>query len=311
VNWIIDQGGEKPPPLTLKHQSSTLNLGLGVAPFKRDRTDRNRTSPFAFTGNKFEFRAVGSSQSVGHIVTILNTIMADAVRSLANELEKRIKAQEQPNIRVITYGLLRETLIKHRRVIFNGNGYSQEWVTEAASRGLANVKESVQALTAYASEKNLELFRSLNVLSNDELRARSNIYFEHYSRTINIEAQVAENMASVLVLPASLKYQERIGTSIRSVQGFKGVDTTAQEQLLVETNRLINQLIVANKALKEGIEKAHKNEKTANPEQHAQFVRDTLKPLIANVREPADALEQIVEDDLWVLPKYSDILFLK
>lgn len=309
VEFILNDSKEAGDGIGSKKKvTSTLSLGAGITPFKRDRTDRNRTSPFAFTGNKFEFRAVGSSQSIGHVVTIVNTIVAHACRRLADDLQAELK--NTPDLNTALNKVLKETLLRHKRIIFNGNGYSKEWVEEAEKCGLLNLRESVVALEQYTQPKNVELFKNLAVLSPDELTARANIYFEHYSHTINVEAQVAQNMVQTVVLPAALKHQQRVAASLKALtdSGVQ-VDAAPQKEHLVEVTTAINNLTVSNKKLKAVIEDVHS--KHDEPRASAQYYRDHVKPAIAEVRQWADTLEELVEDELWPVPKYADLLFVK
>jgi glutamine synthetase len=290
---------------------STLKLGERLQSFSRDRTDRNRTSPFAFTGNKFEFRAVGSSQSVGSITTILNTIAADSIRTFANDLEAAHKASPNASIRELAQKLMGEIAVKHNRILFDGNGYSKEWVEEATRRGLPNMRECVAALEPFNSKKNLELFKSLEVLSYEETNARRNIYFEYYSKTINIEAQVSANVATTQLIPAAVAHQKNQAVAIKSLRdaGLTEEAFAAQKAELDKVTGHVSALIKAVQALQKAIDESHHHHSDVH--QHAIFMRDHVKPAIASVREHADFLESQVEDNLWPLPKYSDLLFLK
>jgi glutamine synthetase len=286
-----------------------VHLGkAAVAPFRRDRTDRNRTSPFAFTGNKFEFRAVGSSQNVGHVVTVLNTIVADSIRTFSDELEAVLPTA--PSLQAATVIMNQKFLKKHSRIIFEGNGYSQEWVEEAARRGLPNLPETVEALTGFNTKKNIDLFQSLGVLKPEETHARYNIYLEHYVHTLNIEANVMISMVNGNIVPFALKYSKHIADSISAVEAVLGKDEqNPQRQLLATIQSNLNQLILANQLLSNTLAtrpasfEHHKNE--------AEWVRDQMKPKMIAIRSLVDALEGLIEDQSWTLPKYSDLLFLK
>jgi glutamine synthetase len=313
VQWILKGMPESSGTFhgSPRRSVTELNLGAGITPFRRDRTDRNRTSPFAFTGNKFEFRAVGSSQSVGQTVAVLNTIAADSARFFANELETLLEKAPDTHPTVHARTLIQSILQQHQRVIFNGNGYSKEWVELAAQRGLPNIRECVSALEQFANEKNRNLFGSLGVLSNEETIARSNIYFEHYAKVINVEAQVAESMVSTQILPAALKHQANFAASVKALKDVGVLDAAVapQKASLEDLVAKVNSLLENHKKLQDAIatsQKAH-----GSPHDHAVLIRDTLKPALAELRQSADALELIVEDNIWPLPKYSDLLFLK
>lgn len=297
--------GDRP---TLNKMVSELNIGGTVAPFKRDRTDRNRTSPFAFTGNKFEFRAVGSSQNVGSTITILNTIAADSIRAIGTEIEKAVsEGLELPKAikRVVS-----STLRAHERIIFNGNGYSQEWVEEAERRGLPNLRETVVALAPFESEKNIKLFESLRVLTASEIKSRKNIYYEHYCNTINIEAQCSLNLANAHVIPAGVAYQTQLANSIKAVKEITpNASLDGQYRRLADVSSHLEAVLAASKNLSEKLAERHKHHET--PEIHATFFRDVIKPCLGEVRVHSDKLEHLVPDELWTLPKYSDMLFLK
>ncbi|XP_004347075.2 glutamine synthetase catalytic region [Capsaspora owczarzaki ATCC 30864] len=293
---------------SLSKMVSELNIGGTVAPFKRDRTDRNRTSPFAFTGNKFEFRAVGSSQNVGATVTILNTIVADAIRSIATEIEKT--AAEGIELPKAIRRVVRDNLRKHERIIFNGNGYSQEWVVEAEKRGLPNLRETVAALSQFESEKSIRLFESLRVFSASEIKSRKNVYFEHYCNTINIEAQCALNLINAHVIPSGVNYQTQLATSIKSVKELNpAAKLEEQTRRLGDVTLHVEGALLASKNLSEKLAERHKHHES--PEQHAIFFRDVIKPCITEARVHSDKLEHLVPDEVWTLPKYSDMLFLK
>lgn len=287
---------------------SFLHLGkAAIAPFRRDRTDRNRTSPFAFTGNKFEFRAVGSSQNVGHTVTVLNTIVADAVRTYSDELEKTVATSKSLEAAVFTVN--QKFLKQHERIIFEGNGYSAEWIAEAAKRGLPNLSETVVALEPFASQKNVELFNSLGVLNPGETLARYNIYLEHYVNTITVEANVVTSMINSTIVPAAIKYSERLAHSITAVEGILGKNEgSPQRALLKQVQELLNKIMTANNALSHAL---------ANPphlphdKDEAEWVRDNIKPKMVDIRALVDALEPLIEDELWTLPTYAELMFIK
>lgn len=312
VDYLLASG--KSLPFEEQTLPTLLNLGCAdVAPFERDKTDRNRTSPFAFTGNKFEFRAPGSSQSVGHTTTIINAIVSDSISHFADRMET-IMQDEGVTSKVASRKVVLELLEKHKRIIFNGNCYSKEWLSESTKRGLPHVKDTVTGLEQFKSPKNIKLFEEMGILRPDETLARCNIYFEHYCRTINVEANCATNLASVYVLPAAFTYQRRIAESISQAKnaliGGGELDLSSQEKFLSDFSMKINSLIDSNKGLSELIKKVT-GKKSKNLIQDARWYRDFVTAKIQEVREVCDAIEKIVDDDLWILPKYADILYLK
>ena len=282
-------------------RASTMKLGVTtLPPLPRDATDRNRTSPFAFTGNKFEFRAVGSSQSIATPNIVLNTIAADSLAFLADEIEKRAKGV---GLEVAVQQTVQETLKKHARVIFNGNGYSQEWQQEAERRGLLNLRNTVDAISHWSTEKNRALFEAFGVLTRKEVESRGHIMEEAYCKAIAIEAQSMLGLASTHVLPAAFSYQQRVAASVSAVRAAQSTaDVRPQEKLLQTLAGRIGALIGAIETLQDAFEKAEK--------EHAPFYRDRVVPALAKVREGCDQLEVLVDDDLWPLPKYREMLFI-
>eukprot|EP01116_Phalansterium_solitarium_P022395 TRINITY_DN7381_c0_g1_i1.p1 TRINITY_DN7381_c0_g1~~TRINITY_DN7381_c0_g1_i1.p1 ORF type:complete len:736 (-),score=310.33 TRINITY_DN7381_c0_g1_i1:238-2445(-) len=290
-------------------KESKMLLGVTVMPpLTRDRTDRNRTSPFAFTGNKFEFRAVGSSQSSGMPNTIMNTIVADSVLYLHNEI-KRVMDEKGFGFQIARQSVIHETLAKHYRVVFNGDGYSQEWRDEAVRRGLPNLRSSPEAIEALANEKNTKLLESLNVLSATETQARQHIMFEYYCKAINIEANSTHNIAKTVILPAVIKYQKSVADSVIATSTAIGESAVSgQKALLKDISSQIEALIAAIDALKAVHKQAHD---LHDAKAEAFFYNTKVIPAMKAVRTAADSLENVVDDDLWPLPKYSEILFLR
>lgn len=292
-------------------QTSVLNLGYtDIPPFERDKTDRNRTSPFAFTGNKFEFRAVGSSQSVGHTCTAINTIVSDSIQVFADRLEY-LMSKEKLSPKVAARRIVYEFLQESQRVIYNGNSYSEEWHEEAKRRNLPNYPDAVSALEQYKAEKNIEMFNRLGVLSPDELLARVSIHIEHYCRTINVEAKCALNLSTVYVLPSAMKYQKRFAKSLNETKKVLNneIRFTVQERFLKRLSTTINQLIESSDELSEKLKEIENNRDPLID--LAKHYRDVIIPLIKRIRTHCDTLEEMIDDDLWLLPKYADILYLK
>jgi len=284
------------------------NLQLGVTtlpPIPKDTSDRNRTSPFAFTGNKFEFRAVGSSQTISYPNTFLNTAVAESFDFLAEEIERRSKTGDR---RAAIQELVRETLTAHQRILFSGDNYSREWEREAERRGLLNAKNTPDALALFATEKNLELFERYGVLTRRESTSRSNIFYSAYIHRVAVEALTAVQLASTQILPASLAYQKQLADTINAARAAAPrADLGEQEKLLVEVSSHASRLRGALVHLKEA--HAHLEEK---PDAVAQALhcRDQILPAMTELRAQADRLEGLVDDALWPLPKYHELLFV-
>ncbi|MCZ4491620.1 MAG: glutamine synthetase type [Conexibacter sp.] len=271
-----------------------MGLGAEVLPdLPRDGGDRNRTSPFAFTGNKFEFRALGSSMSLGFVNTVLNTIVAEAIDDLTKELEKQLKAAKG-DIGVAVPAVVKGVWENDSAIIFNGDGYSEEWHAEAEKRGLYNLPTTPDALPWIVNKQTVKAFETYNVLSQRELESRYEVFVEQYATKLNIEAETAASMARTMILPAAVRHLAELKAG--------GVDV-----LVEEVEPLVGQLHTALLAL----EKANDHEGPDGGLTHAKYMRDTVIPAMDGVREVADRLERIVADDLWPLPKYSEMLFIK
>ena len=283
-------------------QGSKLDTGVHVLPvLKKDATDRNRTSPFAFTGNKFEFRMLGSSMSIAGANFVLNTIVADTLQDFADELEGAAdfdKAVKE---------LIKKTVTEHQRVIFNGDGYSDEWVAEAERRGLPNVKSMVEAVPYLVTDKSIALFERQNVLSKAELESRAEINYENYSKTINIEAKTMIDMAGKQFIPAVISYVTSLADSVNTVTAAcAAADVSVQTELLTKCSSL---LAKAQKALanleKVTAEAAGKEE----GQEQALFFKNTVFTAMEELRAPIDELEMIVDQEFWPVPSYGDLLF--
>jgi glutamine synthetase len=286
-------------------RGDTMRLGVNVLPsLPRDATDRNRTSPFAFTGNKFEFRAVGSSQATGRPNAILNTIVADSLDHIANEIERRKDKGREAAVQEVVV----EVFKQHERIIFNGNGYSTEWHEEAARRGLPNFRNAVDGITNFASKKNVALFEKFAVLSAKEAESRMNIMFEGYCKAIAIEGQSALSIARTMILPAAQRTQRDVADSVAATKAL-GVDVKAQEQRLRELATRIDAFIGAIDELAREFD--HAEAHTGAPKEHAATYRDKVVPAMVRLREGADRLEVMTDDAYWPLPKYREILFLQ
>jgi glutamine synthetase len=288
------------------NRKDTMRLGATTLPsLPRDATDRNRTSPFAFTGNKFEFRAVGSSQATAKPNAVLNTIVADALAYLAEQIE-RLKPQK--GLEAAVNEVVTDTLKKHQRVIFNGNGYSAEWHAEAERRGLPNFKNAVDAIGNFCAPKNVAMFERFGVLTSKEAESRMNIQFESYSKAIAIEGSSCLSMARTMVLPAAQKHQLAVAQSITAAKQA-GVKVDGQQKRLEAMSALIEQLIARVDDLNASFE--HAEHHTGAPQDHARVYRDKVTGGMARLRETVDALEVMVDDELWPLPKYREMLFVQ
>lgn len=287
---------------THSKQGGKLNVGVHTIPeLKKDATDRNRTSPFAFTGNKFEFRMVASSMSIAGANTILNTIVADVLERMADQLEKA------DDFDLAVHDLIKQTLTEHHRIIFNGNGYSDAWVAEAKRRGLPNLKSMVDAIPALTTEKAIRLFGRHHVYSESELHARAEIYYENYSKRMNIEAKTMLLMTNRKFVPAVIGYMTELANSIHMVEKVSGsVSVKTQKERLQEVSVLLDQAKEAEKELQMQVERAAH---MAEGEQQARFFHDTILPHMEQLRKPIDCLEMIVSKEFWPVPTYADLLF--
>ena len=287
-------------------KKSFMALGVSALPkLPRDATDRNRTSPFAFTGNKFEFRAVGSSQSIGTPNIVLNSILADALRHLADGIE----AQRAAGASLIdaVQKVVQATLRQHQRIIFNGNGYSQEWQDEAAKRGLPNYRNTVDAVGQWDSAKNRTLFASLNVLTDKEVESRGHIMHEAYCKAVAIEAQSTLGIASSSILPAATRHLATMASAVAAAKPL-GLPTSKLEASTRALANGVETLVGAIADLEAASAKADADHGSLT--HHAKAYRDVVIPAMNAVRAAADALEDVVDDDLWPLPKYREILFM-
>jgi glutamine synthetase len=281
-------------------QGGVLELGVSVLPpLPKDATDRNRTSPFAFTGNKFEFRAVGSTAPIYFPNMILNTIVAEQLDELATELEKAGKGE----FNAVLAKALQSRIKDHKKVIFNGNGYSEEWHKEAAARGLPNLKTTVEALHAMEKPEYKGLFAKYKVMDHKEYDAREEILWERYVKVVNIEALATADMAANLILPAALKHQSLVGGAMAA--GGSAAQPAAQKAL-AKVIAGINALDTAIEKLKTAHEEAEA--KDGLPAK-AKAYKDDVLPAMLGVRGVADAMEAYVADELWPLPKYREMLF--
>ncbi len=288
-------------------KGGTLDIGSSTMPkLDRHSGDRNRTSPFAFTGNKFEFRAVGSSSSVAWPNTILNTIIAESLDHIATTLETSLAGSNSPEQRdTQVRKLLQEIVKKHRKIVFDGDNYSQEWHEEAEKRGLPNLRTTADALPILTTPASLELFENYGVLSARELTARCDVCLEQYCTQVQIEARTLVQMLSIQVLPASLRYQLELSQVVTSARE-SSIECSRTAARLHDVAELAN-------SLQEAIETVQNAEKfeAEDTALHANQVRDILLPAMLNARTFSDKLETLVAEDLWPLPSYTDMLFIR
>lgn len=288
-------------PATSSKSGGTMELGVSILPpLPKDATDRNRTSPFAFTGNKFEFRAVGSTAPIYWPNTILNTIVAEAIDRIATKLEKG------GDLNKTLAAVLQEEIKEHKKVLFNGNGYSADWHAEAQKRGLPNLKSTVDALKAMPKKEYKELFSKYKVLNEKEYESREEIMWERYVKVVNIEANATVDIAQNQILPAVLKYQSKLAQTIQVTSAVVKAGQKGQIALLEEITKGASELYESIEALDKLIESANGG---SSLHQMAASFKDSVIPGMLKVREIADWLEGIVDDDLWPLPKYREMLF--
>ena len=293
VDHII-RGSEETVP-----SASIMRMGVSTLPFiRRDATDRNRTSPFAFTGNKFEFRMVPSSGCIADANTVLNTIAAEAFGAFADELEKA------EDFEAALHALIRREMTAHQRIIFNGNGYTDEWVAEATRRGLPNLRSMVDAVPELVKPASVALFAHQGVFTEKELRARADVSYELYAKTINIEALTMIDMAGKDIVPAVVRYTGELARAAHEVESL-GVDASVQKELLTRVNVLLRQ---AGDALADLRVKQEKAAALTGAEQ-ARYAHDVICPAMEVLRAPVDHLEMIVDGRLWPMPTYGDLLF--
>jgi glutamine synthetase len=279
----------------------TLEIGVLTLPIlPKDTTDRNRTSPFAFTGNKFEFRMVGSSQSIATPNFIINTIVADSLNQIADRLEKASDFQTE------VHCVVKDIIKKHKRIIFNGNNYSEDWVIEAEKRGLPNLRTAVDAIPALIEEKNIELFKRTGVLSPIELHSRYEIQLENYIKTVRIEALTMAEMISRQILPAAIYYVKRVADTVSALNSA-GADSKSTKKTLDKLVVLTSSLRIDADALNESIDTLDKM--SGDSLIKARAYMEMVIPIMEDLRNDADKLENLMDANLWPIPTYGDLLF--
>ncbi|MFW5775435.1 MAG: glutamine synthetase type III, partial [Chitinivibrionales bacterium] len=294
-------------------KNDLVDLGISMLPMlARDTTDRNRTSPFAFTGAKFEFRALGSSVNISTPITVLNSIVAESL----NDMIERIKKEQSEtkdfdkSVLLVLSAVIRES----RPILFEGNNYSEQWVIEAATRGLSNEPSTPRALKAFIAESNVEMFEKLKVFSKSELVARYNIWLDIYEKSLDIEARTLIEMVNTQVLPAAYDFQIEIGNSLEVLKDMSEDDSIPLPVGVVDDRKDMFARISADifyvrkniKELKQLLEQAD----SMSEEEKCSFFFEELKPQLEHVRKHVDDLESVMPDDLWLLPKYREMLFI-
>ena len=286
---------------TKSKKEGVLETGVKTLPdLKKDATDRNRTSPFAFTGNKFEFRMVGSRDSVAAPNIVLNTIVAEAFRDACDVLEGA------ENFEDAVHDLIKKNLSEHQRIIFNGNGYSEEWIKEAERRGLPNIKCMVDAVEYLATPENIAMFEKHGVMSKRELVARGVVMYENYAKQINIEALTMIEMSKKQIIPAVMKYEGTLAASVKDLKEL-GISADTQMEILSTIDTKLAELKKATAELEDIVAKAA--EKEDDPKAWAKYYHDVVFAFFDTVRKPADELEKIVDAKAWPFPTYEELLF--
>ena len=286
--------------LTSSKSETSMKIGVSTMPsIKKDVTDRNRTSPFAFTGNKFEFRMVASSESIACSNYILNTIVAESLKQFADELEKADNFDEALE------KLMQKVVKEHKRVIFNGNGYSDEWLEEAERRGLPNCKSVVDSVYAMTEPRTIKMFKDHGVLTEVECASRAEIAYESYTNRVLIEARTMIDMAAKQIKPAVIAYAKTVADTVSSIETV-GADSSVERELLTNITANIKALDTAYKKLSEAIAKS---DTISEVKDKAMFVKDEVFTAMGELRAPADELEMLVDEEYWPFPTYGDILF--
>ena len=277
-----------------------LHTGVKTLPdFAKDATDRNRTSPFAFTGNKFEFRMVGSRDSVAECNVVINTIVAEAFSDACDRLEKA------EDFELAVHDLIKEYATEHQRIVFNGNGYSEEWVEEAKRRGLPNINSMVEAIPALVTDKAIQLFGKFGVFTEAELRSRAEIQYEGYSKALNIEARAMIDIASKHIIPAVMRFSRNLAGTVNEIK-TAGADVTVPMNMLKDTTALLSQTKLALAKLQEAADQAAAME---NGREQAEYYHEVVFKDMEELRVPVDKLEMIVDKEEWPMPSYGDLLF--
>ncbi|MEN6423481.1 MAG: glutamine synthetase III [Smithella sp.] len=292
--------------VTKATNAEIIDLGISSLPtVSKDNTDRNRTSPFAFTGNKFEFRAVGSSQNIASPTLVINTIVAESL----DELAEKIKAKETKNINQAVFEILKDEITYIKPILFNGDNYSKEWEKEAERRGLPNEKTTPTALKAMITKKGLDLFEKYEVLSNLEVKSRQLIHLERYIKDLEIEVKCLNNICLNQIIPVAVDYQKKLADAINRTKEALGsaAVVSSEIELLKKIIDLINSIYAINKEIQQKVEAA---ESLSDEQKKAEALSAKVKPMMDELREYVDALEILVDDEMWPLPKFWEMLFI-
>ena len=288
---------------TATHSKSgeKMNTGVSTLPdFMKDATDRNRTSPFAFTGNKFEFRMVGSRDSISSCNVVLNTIAAEAFKEACDRLESA------EDLELAVHDLIKEYATDHQRIVFSGNGYAPEWEAEAKRRGLPILPSMVDAIPALTTEKSIKLFENFRVFTRTELESRAEIQYEIYAKAINIEAKTMIDIVTKQIIPAVIRYTTVLADSINSVKAAGITDVSVQADLLKKTSKLLK---TTNSAMNKLGKLVYQVESYPEGRERAVFFREKIVPAMDELRKPVDELEMIVDKEMWPMPSYGDLIF--
>ena len=283
-------------------EKTQIKIGVHVIPkFPKDTTDRNRTSPFAFTGNKFEFRMLGSASSISDVNVVINTAVAESLRQFADELENATDFENA------LHELIKKTIKKHKRIIFNGNGYDDKWLEEAEKRGLLNLKTTPDALPQIVAEKNIKLFETHRVYSEVELRSRLAVLLDNYRKLLKIEARTMIEMSNKDIMPAVSKFIGTLSDSLNAKRAaVKGVSVKYEESIIEKASNLLDTMLEKTRALEKSLADVKKLE---GPQEKANFYRDTVIDIMNELRAAADKLEVICDRSIWPYPDYSEMLF--
>ena len=286
---------------THSKKGTILETGVKTLPdFMKDATDRNRTSPFAFTGNKFEFRMVGSRDSISECNVVLNTIAAEAFKEACDRLEAA------DDFDMAVHDLIKEYAIEHQRIVFNGNGYAPEWAEEAERRGLPNLPSMVDAIPALTTPKAVELFEKFHVFTKTELESRAEIQYELYAKAVNIEAKTMIDVATKQIIPAVIKYTTVLAESVNAVKAAGPIDVSVQMDLLAKCSALLKESNDAMNKLSDVVERVME---IPEGRERAVYCKDEVCKAMADLRSPVDKLEMLVDKEMWPMPSYGDLIF--
>ena len=286
---------------THSKKGTILETGVKTLPdFMKDATDRNRTSPFAFTGNKFEFRMVGSRDSISECNVVLNTIAAEAFKEACDRLEAA------DDFDMAVHDLIKEYAIDHQRIVFNGNGYAPEWAEEAERRGLPNLPSMVDAIPALTTPKAVKLFETFHVFTETELQSRAEIQYEIYAKAINIEAKTMIDIATKQIIPAVIKYTTVLAESINAVKAAGPIDVSVQMELLEKCSELLKKTSSAMNELTKAVAEIPQ---VPEGRERAVYCKDTVTKIMEELRKPVDELEMLVDKEMWPMPSYGDLIF--